>query len=71
MIALHGTAHHTESLVKHYRRATEMEELSREQLQHVNRSITYWYDYDGSLNRSSPLDAPMPSLSWRRMWSRA
>jgi len=38
MIALHGTAHHVERLVRGYRRAQEAEELSREAQQHAKRS---------------------------------
>jgi hypothetical protein len=49
MIALHGTAHHVERLVRGYRRAQEAEELSREAQQHAKRSVTYGYDEDGSL----------------------
>jgi len=49
MIALHGTAHHVETLVRHYRRAEQRAELSREVLQHNNRSLHYWFDEDGSL----------------------
>src|SRR5258708_34392432 len=49
MIALHGTAHHVERLVRGYRRAQEAEELSREAQQHTKRSVTYGYDEDGSL----------------------
>lgn len=45
----HRSAHHVETLAKHYRQQTEREKLSREALQHTNRSLTYWYDYDGSL----------------------
>jgi Domain of unknown function (DUF222) len=41
MIALHGTAHHVERLVRGYRRAQEAEELSREAQQHAKRSVTY------------------------------
>jgi hypothetical protein len=48
-IALHGTAHHVESLVRRYRRALEAEELSREAQQQANRSLSYHYDEDGSL----------------------
>jgi len=48
MIGLHGTAHHVETLVRGYRRAQEAEELSREARQHLNRSVTYGYDADGS-----------------------
>jgi hypothetical protein len=62
MIALHGTAQHTERLVKYYRRATEREELSREQLQQKNRSLTFWYDYDGSLIVKGSLPATVGAL---------
>src|SRR4249919_1315830 len=48
-IALHGTAHHVETLVRHYRRAQEAEELSREARQQANRGLSYFYDDDGSL----------------------
>src|SRR5580704_10926329 len=43
MVALHGTAHHVESLVSGYRRAQQAAELSREAQQHVNRSVSYEY----------------------------
>jgi hypothetical protein len=49
MFALHGTAHHIESLVRHFRRAQEAQELSREARQQAGRSVEYWYDEDGSL----------------------
>ena len=39
-IALHGTAHHVETIVRQYRRATEAAELSREARQQAGRSIT-------------------------------
>jgi len=39
MIAIHGTALHVERLVRHFRRAQESEELSREAQQQVNRSL--------------------------------
>jgi hypothetical protein len=48
-IALHGTAHHVETLVRHYRRCQEAEELSREARQQANRCFSYRYDDDGSL----------------------
>lgn len=48
-IALHGTAHHVEKLVRYYRRAKEAEELSRAARQQATRSLTYFYDDDGSL----------------------
>ena len=49
MIALHGTAHHVETLVRHYRRAQEAAELTREAQQFANRRASYYYDDDGSL----------------------
>jgi Domain of unknown function (DUF222)/HNH endonuclease len=48
-VALHGTAHHVESLVQKFRRVQEVEELSREQRQHCNRGLTWFHDSDGSL----------------------
>ncbi len=62
MIARHGTAQHTEKLVKYYRRETEREELSREQQQHANRALTYWYDYDGSLVVKGRLPASVGAM---------
>ena len=49
MIALHGTAHHVEKLVRYYRRAEHAEELARETEQEENCRLTYWYERDGSL----------------------
>ncbi|HEY2780557.1 MAG TPA: DUF222 domain-containing protein [Steroidobacteraceae bacterium] len=49
MIALHGTAHHVERLVKHYRRAEHVEELQREDRQAERCRFTSWHDSDGSL----------------------
>jgi hypothetical protein len=47
--ALHGTASHVENLVRHFRRARESQELSREAQQQANRGLTYFHDDDGSL----------------------
>jgi Domain of unknown function (DUF222)/HNH endonuclease len=58
-IALHGTAHHVETLVRHYRRAHEAEELSREARQEAGRSASYWFDLDGSL----VIKARLPALA--------
>jgi Domain of unknown function (DUF222)/HNH endonuclease len=57
MIALHGTAHHVETLVRGYRRAQEAEELSREAQQHINRSVSYHFADDGSLILKARLPA--------------
>ena len=42
--AQHGTANHVETLVRHYRRAQEAEELSRDARQRASRSVGYYYD---------------------------
>jgi Domain of unknown function (DUF222)/HNH endonuclease len=49
MIALHGTAHHVERLVRHYRQAEHAQELARETRQEERCKLNYWYDSDGSL----------------------
>jgi hypothetical protein len=48
-IALHGTAHHVEAVVRGYRRARQAAELSREAQQHAGRSLRWFHDEDGSL----------------------
>jgi hypothetical protein len=57
MIALHGTAHHVETLVRHFRRAQEAAELSREARQQANRCLSWSYDTDGSLILKARLPA--------------
>jgi Domain of unknown function (DUF222)/HNH endonuclease len=49
MIALHGTAHHVERLVRYYRRAEHAEELQREDRQAERCRFNCWHDTDGSL----------------------
>jgi hypothetical protein len=61
-IALHGTAHHVERLVQHFRRAQEAEELSREARQHAGRSLHYHFDDDGSLIGKARLPAEAGAL---------
>jgi hypothetical protein len=61
-IALHGTADHVEKLVRHYRRANEAQELSREARQQATRSVTYFYDEDGSLVLKGRLPAEIGAL---------
>ena len=48
-VALYGTAHHIEALVRQFRRTQEAEELSREARQQASRGLTYLHDEDGSL----------------------
>jgi hypothetical protein len=60
-IALHGTAHHVETLVRAYRRAEE-QELSRERQQQMHREARYCWDYDGSLVLKARLPADVGAL---------
>jgi len=48
-VALNGTTHHVETLVRQFRRVQEVEELSREARQYSQRRLTYFHDHDGSL----------------------
>jgi hypothetical protein len=57
MIALHGTAHHVESLVRLYRRAREADALSQEARQQETRCVYYYHDEDGSLVLKARLPA--------------
>ena len=44
-----GTAWHVEQLVRKYRSAERRRETAEAKRQHAERSLTYWYDSDGSL----------------------
>jgi hypothetical protein len=66
-IALHGTAHHVETLVRCYRRAQEAEELSREARQHAHRRMHYCYDADGSMILRACLPAEVGALLLRAL----
>lgn len=48
-VAVHGTTHHVEELVRKFRRVLEVEELSREARQQAHRGLTYQYDADGAV----------------------
>ncbi len=61
-IALHGTAEHVEKSVRHFRRAKEVEELSREAEQQFNRFLSYSFDDDGSLILKGRLPADTGAL---------
>src|SRR5882724_3574783 len=51
MIAQHGSAHHVETVVRHFRRAKEAQELTREQEQQANRALSYHFDDENVLPR--------------------
>lgn len=57
MMALHGTAHHVETLVRQYRRVREVEELDREAAQQDSRRLNYWFESGGSFVFSGRLPA--------------
>jgi hypothetical protein len=61
-IAIHGTAHHVEQLVRYYRHAKESEELTREARQQKDRALQYFYDHDGSLIIKARLPAQAGAL---------
>lgn len=61
-IALHGTAGHVEKLVRCYRRAQGVAELSREASQQKNRRCTYRWDDDGSMVLKARLPAEVGAL---------
>jgi len=61
-IALHGTAHHVEKLVRAFRRAKESQELSREAQQQANRSLSWFHDEDGSLVIKARLPAEVGAV---------
>ncbi len=61
-VALYGTAHHVEKLVRQFRRVQEVEELSREVRQHMGRRLTYYHDEDGSLVLKVQLPAEAGAL---------
>ena len=56
-IAIYGTAHHVEKLVRVFRRAKEAEELSREAQQQERRGVMWLQDPDGSLVIKATLPA--------------
>jgi hypothetical protein len=62
MVALNGSAHHVETLVRGYRRAIEAQELSREERQQSSRSVTFHYDDDGSLIVNARLPAEVGAV---------
>jgi hypothetical protein len=62
MIARHGTAHHVEKMVTGFRRAKDAEELSRESLQQLERTVSYSFDANGSLILRACLPAETGAL---------
>ncbi len=61
-IAIYGTAHHVEKLVRVFRRAKEAEELSREAQQQERRGVAWFWEPDGSLVIKARLPAEAGAL---------
>jgi hypothetical protein len=61
-IALHGTAHHVETIVRQFRRVQEAAEMSREARQQANRRLTCSCDHDGSLVINARLPAEIGAI---------
>ena len=61
-VALHGTAHHVERLVRQFRRVQEVEELKREERQQAHRGVTWRYDEDGAMVLTARLPAETGAL---------
>jgi len=66
-IAPHGSAHHVETVVRHFRRAKEAQELTREQEQQANRALSYHFDDDGSLILKARLPAEAGAVFMRAL----
>ncbi|HEX5462583.1 MAG TPA: DUF222 domain-containing protein [Steroidobacteraceae bacterium] len=66
-IAIYGTAHHVEKLVRVFRRAKEAEELSREAQQQERRSVMWLHEPDGSLVIKATLPAEAGALFIKAM----
>ncbi len=61
-VALHGTASHVETLVRHFRHVLEVAELKREARQYRNRSLSWRYEEDGSIVIKARLPAETGGL---------
>ncbi len=66
-IAIYGTAHHVEKLVRVFRRAKEAEELSRDAQQQERRGVMWLYDPDGSIVIKATLPAEAGALFVKAM----
>ena len=61
-IALHGTAHHVETLVRGFRRAVRLNDPDIAEQQHRSREFGYHWDEDGSLVFNGRLPAEVGAL---------
>jgi len=61
-VALNGTAHHVETLVRRYRRARRAEEATRSETLHRDRYLQIFYDDDGALTIHAKLPPEVGAL---------
>jgi hypothetical protein len=61
-VALNGTAHHVENLVRRYRRARRAEEAARSEALHRDRYVQLYYDDDGALTIHAKLPPEVGAL---------
>ena len=66
-IALYGTAHHLESLVRRYCRARRAEQAARSEELHRNRYLRFYYDDDGGLTIHGKLPGELGALVKRAL----
>jgi hypothetical protein len=66
-MALSSTAHHVERLASQFRNVMESAELGREQQQHAQRAVHYWWEPDGSLSLRARLPAEAGALVLRAL----
>jgi len=68
-VALNGTAHHVETLVRRYRRARRAEEAARSEVLHRDRYLQLFYDDDGALTIHAKLPPEVGALVKRAIES--
>jgi len=61
-VALNGTAHHVETLVRRYRRARRAEDAARSDALHRDRYLQIFYDDDGALTIHAKLPPEVGAL---------
>ena len=69
MIARHGTAHHVETVIRAYRRATRLSDPHTSKQQYESRTFNYHWDDDGSLVFKGRLPAEIGAMLMKALQS--